>query len=558
MLVLAALLTVAAAFLPNARAGIFLGYDGWFHMARIESLATALQNGIFPVKVHPSLNFMYGYGVGFFYPDFFLYFPAALMVLGVSVTMAYKIFLLLLLTALFAGTYAVLCRLTESRAAALCGAVALTLSMNLFWNIYHILSLGIITAYVFVPLALGGFCLCVQGKKGAAFLGIGLAGALLSHSTTFLLLCTALVLLSFLHMRTIFSVRGLLCRLLLTVGAVVAVTAGYWLPALEQFGKQRFKVSAAPLIQIGGQVGTAGKFVFEQFGLCMTVLLLLSWGIWGYGKARRERQSLLFSLLLTDTLLNILVFFRPFWELTGDTFNFLQFPWRIVQVTTPLTALAFAVAAGSLARAVGGAGRENLRLRRMLWLAAAGIFVFSSASSYRFVWTDLIAAREKLDGRVIAQEIRGTSSGEEWLPAECSGSHFDQPDTAIDETGSGAQGEKLRGGSVFSAYVDLGKTYYTAPFVYYYGYRAFLENEDGTRRELRTDKSDYDGQLRVWMPEEEAGVGKITVGYQKTTLQKISYGISAAAAAGIAAVWLVNRQKKRSEAMAEKRKAKEA
>lgn len=47
-----------------------MGSDAPFHLARIESLNQALQMGIFPVKVHPSLAYSYGYGVGIFYPDF--------------------------------------------------------------------------------------------------------------------------------------------------------------------------------------------------------------------------------------------------------------------------------------------------------------------------------------------------------------------------------------------------------------------------------------------------------------------------------------------------------
>lgn len=48
-----------------------MGSDAPFHLARIESLNQALQMGIFPVKVHPSLAYSYGYGVGIFYPRFF-------------------------------------------------------------------------------------------------------------------------------------------------------------------------------------------------------------------------------------------------------------------------------------------------------------------------------------------------------------------------------------------------------------------------------------------------------------------------------------------------------
>ena len=66
-------------FLPSFRKGLMMGWDSPFHMARIESLYRALRSGVFPAKVRPCLNYTYGYGVGFFYPDLFLYFPDILM-----------------------------------------------------------------------------------------------------------------------------------------------------------------------------------------------------------------------------------------------------------------------------------------------------------------------------------------------------------------------------------------------------------------------------------------------------------------------------------------------
>ena len=67
-----------------------MGSDAPFHLARIESLNQALQMGIFPVKVHPSLAYSYGYGVGIFYPDFFIYLPAVLRMAGCSLEVSYK------------------------------------------------------------------------------------------------------------------------------------------------------------------------------------------------------------------------------------------------------------------------------------------------------------------------------------------------------------------------------------------------------------------------------------------------------------------------------------
>ena len=95
----------AICFIPCCLKGIWMGSDAPFHLARIESLNQALQMGIFPVKVHPSLAYSYGYGVGIFYPDFFIYLPAVLRMAGCSLEVSYKIYIFILLLELFVSMY---------------------------------------------------------------------------------------------------------------------------------------------------------------------------------------------------------------------------------------------------------------------------------------------------------------------------------------------------------------------------------------------------------------------------------------------------------------------
>lgn len=78
-------------FAPNYRKGLIEGSDAPFHLARIDSLAQDLSKGIFPVKVHTELGYDYGYGVGLFYQNHFLYLPAFLRLLGCSLETSYKI-----------------------------------------------------------------------------------------------------------------------------------------------------------------------------------------------------------------------------------------------------------------------------------------------------------------------------------------------------------------------------------------------------------------------------------------------------------------------------------
>jgi hypothetical protein len=86
-----AVLSILIFFAPNYRKGLIEGSDAPFHLARIDSLAQDLSKGIFPIKVHTELGYDYGYGVGLFYQNHFLYLPAFLRLLGCSLETSYKI-----------------------------------------------------------------------------------------------------------------------------------------------------------------------------------------------------------------------------------------------------------------------------------------------------------------------------------------------------------------------------------------------------------------------------------------------------------------------------------
>ena len=83
------------------KTGMSMGSDLPFHLARMDSLAISLKSGIFPAKLRPVLCNTYGYGVGFFYSDALLYFPAGLICAGVGLLTAVKVYLVVLLLLCF-------------------------------------------------------------------------------------------------------------------------------------------------------------------------------------------------------------------------------------------------------------------------------------------------------------------------------------------------------------------------------------------------------------------------------------------------------------------------
>ena len=71
--------------------------------------------------------------------------------------------------------------------------------------------------------------------------------------------------------------------------------------------------------------------------------------------------------------------------------------------------------------------------------------------------------------------------------------------------------------------------YYDMPYVYYYGYKAYLLNDTNSPvREFPVSEAfDDNGYVRVSIPEDLEGVGHVLVTYRKTFIQKLSYVISA-------------------------------
>lgn len=89
--IFAGLSIVLLTYIPFLQKGLFSCWDDSYHLYRIYSIADAMKNGIFPVKIHFIECYGYGYGTGLFYPNLLFYFPALLVMCGLSLTLAYKI-----------------------------------------------------------------------------------------------------------------------------------------------------------------------------------------------------------------------------------------------------------------------------------------------------------------------------------------------------------------------------------------------------------------------------------------------------------------------------------
>lgn len=533
LMIVITILTLLAAYLPYMQSGVVKGSDYNYHIARIDSLKEDLRDGVFPVKIHSVLCYDYGYGTGFFYPNFFLYIPACLRLAGLSLETSYKIFAALMFAAIFGSMYYSVWNLTKDKYAALLSAVCYLMSRQVLESFYHAFTMGSTLGAIFLPLAIAGMLLLCEKERTPVLLGIGFAGLIHSHIlSTYTAFYTCLFLLLFNWKRVLIKRKKLL-ELGFTMGIVMALTVSFWGPMLEQLKAQTLKVTR-PWTSVDEHVLELGDLLGESQGYLMLAITLIGgYVILRYGKEFREKR-LIYLLYFLGIGLTGVTAIKGVWTLLKPVLNNIQFPVRMLFPANILIIFSLAVMLGNLD--IAQIWRKRIAAYGFIICACLGI-------QYMYENTGRIVYPSET---VIYEEIAGIGAGEEYLPVETKREMLSEPDYAIAEDGKRTRGSRQKGSFIFTA--DSGKEYYTVPFVWYKGYAA--ETDDGRR--LETGKIPETSLLRVDMPEEDmeesGGELLVRVWYEGTWFQKLCYLVNAAAVLGVATGvivrkhWLSNRK----------------
>ena len=193
---------ILVASVPLLREAGVLGHDTVFHLARIEGMASAMQSGQFPVRLHGEVLNGYGYANSYFYPELLLYLPALLRMLGASTLVSYKIYIVFvnLLTVILA--YYPFKKFFSSRSVAMGLSLVYLLNPYRLICIYYRGAVGEFTALTFLPLVLYGlYALLLGNQKDWPYLVAGATGLLQSHilTTEFMVFFAAVVVLVFIR-----------------------------------------------------------------------------------------------------------------------------------------------------------------------------------------------------------------------------------------------------------------------------------------------------------------------------------------------------------------------
>ena len=211
------------------------GADFDHHLSRIENIRTELLRGQFPVVIYPEAFGGRG-GMGALYPSVFLYIPAVLRILGMSIPGAYKVFEVLMNTvSMFAAWYAVI-RITGNRRAAFVSSVLYAVLPYRILVMYFRDAVGEAQGVLFIPFVIAGLYDCIEGdRKKWIPLAIGMAGAMNCHTLSVGMLGIACIIFGLIYIKKIINEKRYI-PLFKSVALFLLLSAWTLVPFLYYYG----------------------------------------------------------------------------------------------------------------------------------------------------------------------------------------------------------------------------------------------------------------------------------------------------------------------------------
>lgn len=159
-----------------------------YHLARIVGMKSALEEGQFPIRIHSSLNYGFGYASPMFYPELFLYPSAILHTIGLPLMQSYQVFIVIMNVMTVFIAYWCMKRMFQSWSIGLLGTVIYSLSYYRLLNMYLRAAVGETMAMTFFPLIVYGlYRIYMMDTKEKSYRSVwivpalGYAGLIQSH-----------------------------------------------------------------------------------------------------------------------------------------------------------------------------------------------------------------------------------------------------------------------------------------------------------------------------------------------------------------------------------------
>jgi hypothetical protein len=321
-------------------------------VARVITMGKALIEGQFPVRWVSDLGYGYGYPLFNFYAPLPYYTGGVLYALGLNGLQATKmVFLLGILLCALTGYY--LGYRIWGRSAGIVLAVLYSYAPYHAVQLFVRGAVGEYWATIFSPLIICGLWQIYTKRGGKILLIVGLAGTILSHTLSGLLLVVMLsvLLVLFLVLSIQKNTHIHFLREISIAGSIaLGISVFFWLPALAEMNYTNVQGQISVTAAYSDHFVCLKQFFYSPWGfggstktcedglsfaLGIPVLLLTCLGSIVY-VLKRKTTLFIFGLVGIGITLTSLFFALPYSKFIWDMlpgFAYIQYPWRFLSWT---------------------------------------------------------------------------------------------------------------------------------------------------------------------------------------------------------------------------------
>lgn len=441
------------------------GHDILFHLSRIVGIKDSFSNDLFPSIYSNYLN-GYGYGNPLFYPDIFLYVPAFINYLGLSINTSYKIFIILVNFFSIISMYITVKGISKSKYAGIISSIIYAFASYRLIDVFSRAALGEALAFIFIPLIIYGIYNIIYGDyKKFYILVIGMSGLILSHILSTYIICILLSIFCLINIKKFIKEKQRIKYLVISALITLLITAFFIFPMLEQMISGKF------LFNNTNKISEITKRSVPIYALFLEIILPLKYWIpSGIGiifiyltylkiKSRNIKDSFITQCFIIGVLCLFLASNIFPWKLFEKAFSLIQFPWRLYVITTVL----LTVGGGILISKIYTKNKDRIKQLMI-------VFSLSLISLISITVTTLLSGNTNLDNYYISMG--------EYLPSNVNLDYIKERGNVVTSNNQITFTHKKVDNKIIIDFVNnYDNTILELPLLYYKGYGAKINDE---------------------------------------------------------------------------------
>lgn len=506
--------------------------DGIQHICRlIGNFATLKEGNLFPVIMSDFCN-GFGYSWNIFYSPLTALLPLIFKIFCASFVTCLKLFMFftMLLSGIF--MYKLVYKISKSHKAGVISAILYICAPYHLTDLYSRIAIAELASFVFLPIVfIGMYDLFNKNTKQTYWISIGAIGLILSHNVIAVytaVFCFIYLLINYKKLNN----RNIIKSLLLNIAIILLCTSFYWLPLLEHYFATNYEVFMPERMfksntLIGSKLSLMDFFITKPYNMNFHIGVPAVLGIilaFIYRKKIKIRYRKTIIVFLVFGLISIIMSSKLFpFEYLPSSLKMIQFAWRMMEFASFFLSVVCGI---TITMFINGNNKKEA-LITILLIIYISIAIITSMTTVEIPFNE----ENYLNPQPVTSSTGRIHAGcatFEYLPQKAlkNRAYIEtrtndiiilQGNAKIEET------HKENTNLTFKLSEVEENTKLELSYIFYLGYSAKLERQDGTNESLKIEESD-NGFCMIKLT--NATEGKISVSYTGTNLMKISYALT--------------------------------